>query len=72
MGASISSNDHEHTEGDHGDAEELAHGDPLKDESYMAVGFTEKLDKKSGDAIADDEGPKYRSRWCCPPVHDCE
>ncbi len=38
----------------------------------MTVGFTEKLDEKSGDAIAADEGPKDCAGWRCPAIDACE
>ena len=38
----------------------------------MAVGFTEKFDEKSGDAIAANKCPKYRSWWRCPAIDDRE
>lgn len=60
---------HEHADDDHGQGQQLSHGQRSEDESDMRIGLTKQFNDNPTEAIPRQETPKDGSRRGGPPAN---
>lgn len=61
-GSLVAQDKHDGSNQNHGQGENLTHGDRSQDKAQVLIRFTEQFDDQSAEAVAGDEAPEYRPR----------
>jgi len=61
----IADGEHENSHHNHGEGEELAHGEGSENKTKMGIRFAKEFYDHPTDSIAGDKAPEEGTRWRC-------